>query len=58
MIIPYTPTTVVRLLKAQEAMKKAEGKGAVTLLDHLAAIRSAKKVVTPPKQQPIKANLL
>lgn len=56
-MIPYTPNTVVRLLKAQENLKRMEGKGTVTLLDHLAAIRSANKVAAP-KQQPIKAKLL
>lgn len=56
-MIPCTLKTVVRLLRAQEAIKKAEIKGVVTLLDHLAAIRSANKVATP-KQQPTKAKPL
>lgn len=55
-MIPCTPKTVVRLLRAQEVLRM-EGKGAVTLLDHLAAIRSANKVATP-KQQPKKAKPL
>lgn len=57
-MIPYFPQTVVRILQAQEALKKAEKKQ-VSLRDHLAAIRAANKSVFAKvgKKQP-KAGLL